>query len=289
MTEKQHHEDARSEPGGSTRRRVLAVGGASLSAIVLGAATPRIADAAERDRSWHPEPPMTPSCVLTPEVLEGPYYLDTGAVRADITEGKPGVPLHLRLRLLDATSCAPIAHAAVDIWQCDAMGSYSGYASLGNELPPSVPGHIEPTDGERFLRGVQLTDGRGIARFRTIYPGWYEGRPIHIHLKVHIGGQARGRRYSGGHVAHTGQLYFPETVTRQIALLPPYSDNTLPRVRPEDDPIYLRQGGSGSVMSLAPVRSGLPERGFVATLAVGVDPDATPPPADFPVNPTSTA
>ena len=86
---------------------------------------------------------------------------------------------------------------AVDIWHCDALGEYSGVNGTTTT----------------FLRGVQLTDAKGVARFATIYPGWYQGRATHIHMKVHIGGKAAGTTYSGGHVSHTGQMFFPDAIT----------------------------------------------------------------------------
>ncbi|HSF62108.1 MAG TPA: intradiol ring-cleavage dioxygenase, partial [Gaiellaceae bacterium] len=130
------------------------------------------------------------TCVLAPEQTEGPYYLDDARVRRNITEGKAGVPLALRLTVVDASSCKPISGAAVDVWHCDAAGIYSGTSAQG-------------TEDERFLRGVQRTDAKGVALFRTVYPGWYPGRTVHIHVMVHI----------GGNVVHTGQLYFPDAVT----------------------------------------------------------------------------
>src|SRR4029450_6300067 len=104
---------------------------------------------------------------LAPELTEGPYYVDDAAVRRNIKRGKTGVPLRLRLRVLDVSSCKPIRGAAVDIWHCDALGVYSG-----------VQG-----DSDDFLRGVQRTNATGWAEFRTVYPGWYRGRAVHIHVK----------------------------------------------------------------------------------------------------------
>jgi protocatechuate 3,4-dioxygenase beta subunit len=100
--------------------------------------------------------------------MEGPYYLDRARVRGDITEGKPGVPLRLALRVTDADpSCTPIAKAVVDVWHCDALGIYSGYAGAA-----VAPTHVQPVDDKTFLRGTQPTDAAGDAQFRTIYPGW---------------------------------------------------------------------------------------------------------------------
>src|SRR6266513_1784815 len=149
-----------------------------------------------------------PVCTLTPEQIEGPFYLDQARIREDISEGKPGVPLDLVLRVLEASaSCAPISRAAVDVWQCDALGIYSGY-----EGAAIAPRHVEPVDDKRFLRGTLLTDAGGAVRFRTIYPGWYSGRTPHVHLKVRVGAKAA-----------TTQLYFPDEVTNAVYARPPYN------------------------------------------------------------------
>jgi hypothetical protein len=119
--------------------------------------------------------------VLAPEQTEGPYYVDDAAVRRNVTEGRPGVALTLRLTVVNASSCKPIKGAAVEIWHCDAGGVYSATGAEADE---------------RFLRGIQRTDAKGLALFKTLYPGWYQGRTVHIHTMVHI----------GGNVVHTGQL-----------------------------------------------------------------------------------
>lgn len=101
-----------------------------------------------------------------------------------------------------------------------------------------------------------------------------EGRALHIHLKVHEGGKASGGRYEGGHVSHTGQLFFPEAVTDRIAGLEPYSGHDVERVRNAEDGIF-RQAGEGSIVQL----TGSVEDGFVAEICLGVDPTTTPDPA----------
>jgi protocatechuate 3,4-dioxygenase beta subunit len=149
-----------------------------------------------------------PACTLTPEQIEGPFYLDKAVIRDVISEGKPGVPLRLVLRVLEASaSCAPIPRAAVDVWQCDALGIYSGY-----EGAAIAPRHVDPMDDKTFLRGIQLTDRAGGVRFRTIYPGWYLGRTPHVHLKVRVGAKAA-----------TTQLYFPDEVTNAVYARAPYN------------------------------------------------------------------
>ena len=149
-----------------------------------------------------------PVCALTPEQIEGPFYLDQARIRADISEGKPGVPLRLVLHVLDASaSCAPIPRAAVDVWQCDAFGIYSGY-----EGAAIAPRHVDPVDDKTFLRGTQLADRAGGVGFRTIYPGWYLGRTPHVHLKVRVGAKAA-----------TTQLYFPDEITNAVYARAPYN------------------------------------------------------------------
>jgi protocatechuate 3,4-dioxygenase beta subunit len=158
--------------------------------------------------AWGRHALAQPVCTLTPEQIEGPFYLDQGRIREDISEGKPGVPLRLVLHVLDASaSCSPIPRAAVDVWQCDALGIYSGY-----EGAAIAPRHVDPVDDKTFLRGTQLTDPTGGARFRTIYPGWYLGRTPHVHLKLRVGAKVA-----------TTQLYFPDEVTDAVYARAPYN------------------------------------------------------------------
>ena len=164
------------------------------------------------------------SCVLAPEQTEGPYYVDDAAVRRNVTEEKPGVALTLRLTVVNVATCKPIKGAAVEIWHCDASGVYSG-----------VQG-----DAGMFLRGVQRTDAKGVALFRTIYPGWYQGRTVHIHTMVHL----------GGNVVHTGQLYFPDAVTDAVYRRRPYNRRPNRDPRNAGDSIY-RNGGKRSTLRLA--------------------------------------
>src|SRR5437016_12486613 len=148
--------------------------------------------------AWGRRALAQPVCTLTPEQIEGPFYLDQARIRDAISEGKPGVPLQLMLRVLEASAAgAPIPQAAVDVWQCDALGIYSGY-----EGAAIAPRHVEPVDDKTFLRGTQLTDAAGAARFRTIYPGWYSGRTTHVH-----------RTLRGCVMEATTHIYVPNTVS----------------------------------------------------------------------------
>ncbi len=129
------------------------------------------------------------------------------------------------------------------------------------------------------MRGVQLTNAEGVAEFETIYPGWYAGRALHIHLKVIVDGRVSGDTYEGGHVSHTGQLFFPESLTEQVATLEPYSDHgDVPIVPQSEDGIFEQSGGDSAIVELTPL-GGSVEDGFTAEITLGVDPNATPDPA----------
>ncbi len=138
----------------------------------------------------------TSSCTLTPELTEGPFYFDVDSIRSDIREDRQGVTLRLAIRVRDAESCEPIRSAVVDIWQADAEGQYSGFE-----------------DNETYLRGAQVTNSAGIAEFVTIYPGWYQGRTVHIHAKVHLDKQT----------VLTTQLFFDEKTQRAVYDSGPYA------------------------------------------------------------------
>jgi protocatechuate 3,4-dioxygenase beta subunit len=192
------------------------------------------------------------SCVLTPELTEGPYYIPGEKVRRNITEGKPGVLLELHLGVLDVSTCHALAGATVDIWHCDGGGIYSGFvaASTGG----AAGGGGGPTDKRTFLRGIQPANAQGVATFQTIYPGWYRGRTVHIHVKVHL----------GGNVVHTGQLFFSDALTDTVYKSSPYKARPNRDTRNADDSIY-KNGGSKSVLTVQ--KSGA---GYVAKVTMGV-------------------
>jgi protocatechuate 3,4-dioxygenase beta subunit len=180
------------------------------------------------------------TCILTPEQTEGPYYIPGEKVRRNIAEGRPGTPLTLRLTVVDSRTCKPIKGAAVDIWHCDASGAYSGFGA----------GRSSRT----FMRGIQRTNASGVAIFKTVYPGWYPGRTVHIHVKVHV----------RGNVLHTGQLYFSDRVTDAVYRRTPYSRRPNRETRNADDSLF-RNGGRRSLLQLR--RSGA---GYVGSIKMGV-------------------
>ncbi|MGJ5175549.1 intradiol ring-cleavage dioxygenase [Bradyrhizobium oligotrophicum] len=154
------------------------------------------------------------ACILTPQSESGPYYLDPKLVRADIAEGRPGVPLRLRLRVIEGGACTPIPGARIDVWHCDARGLYSGF-------PGQSDNHKIDQSGKTFLRGTQMADAAGWAGFDTIYPGWYAGRATHIHFRVFLDEAT----------VLTGQTFFPEALNEFIyGNVPDYTGRPKPRL-----------------------------------------------------------
>ena len=189
------------------------------------------------------------TCVVRPEQTEGPYFVDTMLDRSDIREDREGTPLELvfnvsRVDAGDAAACGTLAGALVDIWHCDALGQYSG---------------VENNEGETFLRGYQLTDDSGTARFTTVYPGWYRGRAVHIHFKI------RSSPESEQGYEFTSQLYFDDALTDEVYSQGPYAERGEPDLRNDDDGIF--QGG-GDELVLALTENG---QGYVSTFNIALD------------------
>ena len=176
-------------------------------------------------------------------MTEGPYWVENCLTRRNITEGKPGSPLVIRFTVLSAKTCKPLDNADVEIWHCDAAGSYS-----------AVNGATT-----RFLRGHQRSNAAGKAEFLTIFPGWYRGRTPHIHMKVHVGGDE----------VHTGQVFFNEKVTAAVYAQAPYRSRGQYDTPHSRDMIYEEAGGSTAELKLTRRKNGL--KGHLGTIAIGVD------------------
>jgi len=223
-----------------SRREVLA----SLGMAGVALALPRAVLQAGRPGPIRlPGGTVLPACVVRPEQMEGPYFVDTKLNRSDIRSepgkgaAKTGVPLRLGFQVsrLDGAACAPLAGALVDIWQCDGVGIYSGVKDINGMFD---------TTGQQFLRGHQVTDRDGRVEFQTIYPGWYEGRTPHIHFKIRTDpGAARGTEF-------TSQIYFDDALSDRVYAQAPYAANRQRRVRNAGDGIY-RNGGAQLLLPLS--------------------------------------
>lgn len=254
------------------RREVLALLGVAGAALLAGCS---VGDSGS-DSSTNPTkpasakapPPTSPSgttpmasndsmpaCVVSPELTEGPYFVDERLNRADIRSDpldgsvKAGVPLQLVLRVWQVRrdGCVALPGATVDIWQCDALGVYSDVSDPGFN-----------TKGQKFLRGYQVTDENGAVAFTTIYPGWYQGRTVHIHFKVRSGSE------SGQHYEFTSQFFFDDALSDQVFVEQPYADKGQRTVRNEDDVIYRQSGGQ---LTLVVTPTGA---GYATTFDIGL-------------------
>ncbi|MDX3575722.1 intradiol ring-cleavage dioxygenase [Streptomyces sp. FL07-04A] len=310
-----------------TRRKVVVAGAGAAVAVGAGGALAAGAFAGEKKPAKGgaeatASAGSAEACyLLTSETTEGPYYIDADKIRRDITEDKEGIPLTLALKVIDSRTCKPVAGAAVDIWHCDALGIYSGYESLSTggggggaptgtptDVPTGTPsdaptgaptgeppsggggggGHAEPTDDERYLRGTWRTDRQGRVTFKTVFPGWYRGRTVHIHTKVHVDGKWTDAGYEGGHACHTGQFFFDETAVLASAAVAPYSTSTTERTTLTEDTIYDQSGTRGGLLKLKYDRKNI-ARGVVGSITMAVEPDTTHDGTDGGVQPGASA
>ena len=232
-----------------TRREVLASLAAAGAAVILPFP-------GKPGRLVLPGGTVLPACVVRPAQTEGPYFVDEKLNRSDIrtdpSNGKvsDGALLDLTIRLskVSGASCVPLAGAVVDIWQCDAHGVYSDVSDINGKFT---------TVGQKFLRGHQVTGKEGEARFRTVYPGWYEGRTVHIHFKVRTNPSgSRGTEF-------TSQAYFNDAFSDQVFAVAPYAKGT--RVLNEADDIFRAQGGPQLILDVT--RSAT---GYASTFEIGL-------------------
>lgn len=260
-----------------SRRQALGVMGAGIASLAL----PKFGLLA------HVEPALAASgSKLTPELTEGPYWVNTMLHRSDVRANtgsattlpgavQPGVPLLLAIRVLDASrSSSPLDGVAVDIWHANALGLYS------DESVQQVGGGTtaQSTNGENFLRGYQITgEDPGIYRkatagqvsFRTIWPGWYSGRAIHIHVRV------RKLSGSGATIAgYTTQIFFSDADNnRVLSGVAPYNTRSPQRDPTTDESDTVLQT-SEFTTNVVPVR-GTVTSGFRTTFTIRLDASET--------------
>jgi protocatechuate 3,4-dioxygenase beta subunit len=185
-------------------------------------------------------------CRQWAEQLEGPYRRGTQPLRRDLVEDRHGVALRLGLRLADADG-APVTDGEIEVWHCDALGRYSGYpppADDGAAVTGATAPRTEYLPDQTFLRGRQPTDATGAVEFATIYPGWYPGRTVHIHVMAHTAERT-----------YTSQLYFPEHTTDTVFERVSYRDRPGRDTSNATDEIYPT-GGEPAVLEVRPVGNG---------------------------------
>jgi protocatechuate 3,4-dioxygenase beta subunit len=235
-----------------TRRQAVGMAGAAGAAMLLSQVSGPDRLLASLGVSGVAQAAAT-SCVLTPAKTEGPYFVDEKLNRSDIridpadSSVQPGTPVSLTMVVVRADgSCAPVAGAVVDVWHANAMGKYSDIASEG-------------TSARKYLRGLQVSDASGQAKFTTIYPGWYQGRAVHIHFKVRV--------FDGASKTYefTSQLFFDPATTSAVYETGVYAARGQASTPNASDGIYGSDGAK-LVVALAPDGTG----GYAGTFVVGL-------------------
>ena len=225
---------------------MLSAAGAILSAACSGdtptSPTATTTPAAATTPTTTATPPVSSAtCVVTPSETAGPFPSITLPVRSDVREDRTGLLLTLAISVVNTSaSCAPVTSASVEIWHCDAAGNYSEYGNLTSST---------------WLRGVQPVDGNGVARFTTIYPGWYAGRATHIHIEVFVNNRS----------VKTTQLAFPEEINTAAYASGVYAAKGQNPTRASNDMVF----SDGVTSELASV-AGNTTSGYAATFTVGV-------------------
>ncbi len=208
-----------------TRREAIKMLGATGGALFLSACFGNQPNPAADGTVYGPA-----DCVVRPELALGPVFVEQELARSDIREDTSNgvmsagalLALSIRVSTLSDNACTPLEGAQVDIWQCDVDGVYSDTSELGFQ-----------TVGQKFLRGYQTTGADGLVKFTTIYPGWYEGRAVHIHFKI---------RTKDGH-DFTSQLFFDDAFTDKVFAQAPYNGRGERFLRNDDDGIFEESNG----------------------------------------------
>ena len=193
------------------------------------------------------------ACVLTPELTVGPYFVEERLNRSDLTTNSTdsnvtnGAPLALSIYIMEygSSACTPLAGAQVDVWHADAAGVYSDES-------------VENTVGQSFLRGYQLTDSNRLAAFKTIFPGWYSGRTVHIRVMIRTYSSSGGKTFE-----FTTQLFFDPALTLTVMAKAPYNTRGNPDTTNATDNIYK----SETLLSLKSASSG---SGYTTSITLGV-------------------
>ncbi|KAK3375899.1 Intradiol ring-cleavage dioxygenase [Lasiosphaeria ovina] len=208
------------------------------------------------------------SCILSPEVTEGPYYVAGEYIRRDVVESQKGVNLTLDIQVLDTETCEPVAGAFLEIWHTNATGVYSGVAAAGNGNSDVDTSNINAT----YLRGVQQTDTDGVVQFATLFPGHYTGRTTHIHVMVHTEAtaQANGTLLDTT-ASHVGQLFFDQELIGQVEASSPYAANTQALMTNAEDGILAQEAATSDPFLEYVLLGSAIEDGLLGWISFGIN------------------
>ncbi|SUB28446.1 Protocatechuate 3,4-dioxygenase beta subunit [Yersinia pseudotuberculosis] len=216
--------------------------------------------------------PQPGTCILSVEQMAGPYIKSNMPIRRNIAENENGVPLLLKITVIDSNSCRPLEYYYVDIWQCNARGRYSGwsYVDPDKDAPSGEVASINRTDEKSFLRGSQVTDSHGLVRFTSIYPGFYAGRAVHIHFAIK---PPKASPQEVDKYSFISQLYFPEEFNSEIEQRAEYSLRKIKRLINSDDEIFNEANGENAVLAVSKINENDINDGVLAEITIAINKD----------------
>ncbi|KAJ5825421.1 hypothetical protein N7474_002559 [Penicillium riverlandense] len=224
------------------------------------------------------------TCILAPDVTQGPYYVSGELIRENIVESQKGVPLYMDVQLIDTNTCQPLPNIYTDFWHCNATGVYSGVEASGNG-DSSDATNLDAT----FLRGIQSSDKDGVVQIESIFPGHYTGRATHIHVPFDslrdfpptvlthpangttvLANDTISGLYSS-HTSHVGQLFFDQDLITKVEATSPYSTNTQDLTTNADDSILSEEADTIDPFMEYVLLGNSVSDGIFAWITVGVD------------------
>ncbi|KAF8684503.1 Aromatic compound dioxygenase [Rhizoctonia solani] len=251
------------------------------------------------------------TCILTPEVTQGPYHILGEMVRQNISEGQAGVPLTVEVDFIDVETCE--ANLWVDAWHCNSTGYYSGYVSMtgaalsggggfggagGNNTnrtaPPdmSVPNLLPTTTTAELATSTQDAysgaDSTAAASMLNNVPTdqesflrgtWQADSDGHWTMHSIFPGWYSGRSihfhngtFIAGRAMHTGQIFFNESIVQEIAQLAPYNTNNVSRLTNDDDQWFAYENAEGYDAVMDVVYAGQDvSEGLIGSIIVGLN------------------
>jgi len=216
------------------------------------------------------------TCLLAPDVEQGPFYVDGALIRSSIRETQAGVPLYLDIQIIDTTTCEPLPAVFVDVWHCNATGVYGGVLGSGNGDESDLS-NLQNT----FLRGIQSTDKNGVVQFSTIFPGHYGGRATHVHVLTHNSNETTARTNGTiidasnnftTYASHTGQTFFDQDLITKVNELDPYTGDTIAIVENAVDRVLLEEAANVDPIYDYTLLGDDLSDGILAWIRIGIDP-----------------
>ncbi|GAA5907215.1 hypothetical protein JCM5296_004987 [Sporobolomyces johnsonii] len=233
------------------------------------------------------------TCVLAPEVTEGPYYHTEGhPIRQNMAEDQLGLLFLMDVGVIDVNTCKPLPDVLVDLWHANTTGHYAGHPEQAPHLRWEGPAHEGPRKGllskyprtndhETFLRAAWPTNKNGLSQFTSIFPGYYTGRATHVHVRLHTEWETLPNgTFTSSRMIHTGQIFVPDSINMQIDKIWPYNTNPIAnkwgRTRNWDDSLHIYQdsheNGHNPEFEILKL-GGVVQQGLIGYITLGVDPN----------------